>query len=222
MDQAMTYPSSVYEFLKRNCDAVNMFVHGFDDYVACRACWRANCLFQAAILAEQTLEKLFKGGARLSGNSTPFKHMGHQISALAGFDWFDTAPFSDLIAALEYHFFNSRYPKTSEDSDVMDCGKGIWAQEFHQLDQLVLGFMDAIPVGEERIKHSLGVYAEFYNNDQLEKSGHPGIRWEHLAWDNWPLACRLTTIKGAVANNAKFMSQHPLPGVAFQVRKESS
>ena len=211
-DGKMTYPRTVYEFLKRNGDALSMFVVGFDDYVACRACWRANCLFQAAVLAEQSLEKLFKGGARLSGSTTSFKDMGHRLGSLAQFDWFDTAPYSNLIADLEYHFFNSRYPKTSEDSDVMVCRKGISANEFHQLDELLLGYMDAIPV-EERIKHSLGVYAECYNNDVMAEHNHPGIRWEALAWNNGPLARCVTEIKRAVANNKGFLRQHPLPGV---------
>src|SRR5262249_37267749 len=151
---------------------------------------------QGAILGEQCIEKLFKGGQRLSGNSTQFKRMGHRPSGFSDFDWFDSTPYQELIRAFENLYEKCRYPAT-EDGETSECLPGVDRKQFELLDELVIAYLDAVPI-EVPQRIALGFYAEFYNKLQFEKAGYSALRWEVLARDNLPLGKSLEMIERVV------------------------
>lgn len=212
----MTYPKEIYEFLRVHGDSINMFVVAMDDYVACRACFFANCPFQAAVLGAQCVEKLFKGGLRLSGDQRRFKQMGHRLAELQSevvrYSWFDANIFGELIGSLEYHFNHSRYPKTSDDADRMACRRGIDLQLLQPLDRLIFDFINAIPV-DARVRYSLGLYAEWFNKQLLESGRVPSVRWNTIALYNGVISRSAQSIVDAVQQNGEFLTGHPLPGI---------
>lgn len=185
-------PRLIYEFLRDHCDTINMLVVGFSDYVASRACLRFNCIFQAAILGEQSLEKAFKAGIRLSGDITPFKDMNHNLSNISQelqktAKWFDFSAHDELLGLLEHHFRKSRYPSTKEDKHYLECGQGISRKHFDDLDCVVLDYYDALPVSNE-VKFSLGVYGAIHNRKVLKDMGIPSREWDALSWENMRLS----------------------------------
>jgi HEPN domain len=188
----MRIPKWLKEFLIEHGDSNAMLFAGFSDYIAARACLRFHCMFQAAILGEQALEKAFKAGLRLSGNTTPFKKLGHKLTEISEelkktATWFDPSPHREVIDALDYHFMKSRYPPTREDKHYFECLRGISQKEFDDLDCAVLDYYDALPVPNE-IKFSLGVYGAIHNKRIMNEHGIPSLGWDALSWRNQRLS----------------------------------
>jgi HEPN domain-containing protein len=181
-------PEWLMKFLAEHSDASNMLIAGFSDYIASRACRRANCFFQSAILGEQALEKAYKAGLRLSGNTTPFKKLNHKPSEIAKelkkvAPWFNPLSHEELNDALEYHFGKSRYPPTAEDKDCLECRLGISQEQLDDLDCAILDYYDALPVPDE-VKFSLGVYGTIQYRRIQKEHGLPLPEWDALCWMN--------------------------------------
>ena len=212
----MEHQKDLFQFIARNVDAMNMLVHGFDDYVASRACLQVNCICQAAVLGEQAVEKMFKGGLRLSGDATRFKDLGHDLVKIAQmletYGWFKTSCFEELIEALKYHFDNTRYPPTTEDNDYLTCREGISLSEFDQLDEVVVSYMDVLPVPDE-IRLGLGVYGELLNLETLAICGLPSHRWKALTWGNKALEERVAAMVTAIGPHREVVRGLPIPNL---------
>jgi hypothetical protein len=222
--QSLRYPAWLLEFIRSyGDDSLGLLHSGFEDYVASRACWQANCPNQWKVLAQQSVEKILKAGLRLSGNTTPFKQWGHKLlkisEAVSEYDWFQFDQYNDLLAFLETEFVKRRYPPTSEDPHYLEAGGGAFSIDDLALhDHFMIDFMDSVPLREE-LKYTNGVYAAYLNLLERQEMGVPDYKWNALAWENQVLAVACKTIPPRLLQFKDYVRHAAIIGLSIRDRK---
>jgi HEPN domain-containing protein len=184
MSLSMT-DKDVRVFASNNQDAMLILRIGVHDYTASRCCI-LNGLFSGFSIVAQAVEKILKSFLYLHKYSKPREFSHHLVKAankIQEYNDYGLDKYKPLLEKLEKHY-QTRY------HDNANRSKGLYGEEIHEFDELIMHLMKVLPVPDE-VKFRTGIYGELFDYDQglVSLSGSSSAHW--LIYNNKALSHQL-------------------------------